>query len=74
MFLIFLISELSRLLSTAQNEDRRDMIKRAMQVLDGHEKALSGSADKYNIQTINPNIHASVYLASNVSSIQCMLR
>lgn len=60
--------ELSRLLSTAQNEDRRDMIKRAMQVLDGHEKALSGSTDKYNIQAINPNIHASVYLASSVSN------
>ena len=58
-----LISELSRLLSTAKDKDRKDLIMKAIQSLEDKEM----SNEQYRlIHSISPSAHASLFMAENV--------
>jgi hypothetical protein len=59
--------ELARLLATATDEDRREVIRKAMSALDTHERTVS--PDRFN-HALNPSVHASVYLGHNVSQVE----
>lgn len=62
--------ELARLLSTAKDEDRKDVIRKAMSALDTHETAISTEhSDRFNMHALNPSIHASIYMGQNVSFV-----
>lgn len=61
---IYCLLELSRLLATAKDEDRKEMIRRAMHALDDHEEGFGGS-EKFSPHTVSPNVHASVYNNNN---------
>ncbi len=61
--------ELSRLLSTAKDEDRKEVIRKAMSALDTVESAItSEKADRFNVHALNPSIHASIYMGQSVSN------
>ena len=69
---ILLCLELSRLLSTATDEDRKEVIRKAMSALDGHEKSFT-KPDKFNVHALNPSVHASVFLGQTVSIVTSFL-
>jgi len=55
--------ELSRLLSTAEDKDRKDLILKAIQSLDDNEM----SNEQYRlIHNISPSAHASLFMSENV--------
>lgn len=64
-FIILFQIELSRLLSTAKDEDRKNLIRQAMNTLDGHEKTLEETQDKFNIN-LSPSVHASLRSGQSV--------
>jgi len=63
--------ELSRLLSTATDEDRKEVIRKAMSALDGHEKSFT-KPDKFNVHALNPSVHASVFLGQTMPYMESM--
>jgi hypothetical protein len=55
--------ELSRLLSTAEDKDRKDLILKAIQSLDDNDM----SNEQYRlIHSISPSAHASLFMSENV--------
>lgn len=57
--------ELTRLLSTAKDQNRQDLILKAIHALDEQETAVE-SRVKPNFMGMNPSIHASLFLGENV--------
>eukprot|EP01031_Cornospumella_fuschlensis_P039027 gene39027-47480_t len=62
--------ELQRLLSTAQDEERKEYIRKALSALETHEQSLSGKLDRANPHHLNPAIHASVFLNHGLPIIE----
>lgn len=75
-FLFFCTVELNRLLSTAKDEDRISMIKKAINALDVTESDSddgepkndknSNSKDKF-FHTLHPSIHSSIFESETVN-------
>ena len=64
----YLWTELSRLLKTAKDEDRKELIRKAITALDSSEGTAGVDHDKFNVH-MNPSIHASIYGSQNVSEM-----
>eukprot|EP01039_Chlorochromonas_danica_P001872 gene1872-2049_t len=62
--------ELSRLLGTAKDEERKDLIRQALQSLDSHEKGFSNGSEKVNPHHLNPSIHASVFVNNGLPTVE----
>jgi hypothetical protein len=65
--IVLLLIELARLLSTATDEDRKEVIRKAMSALDSHERVID-KPDKFNVQ-VNPTIQASLIHGNSVSTL-----
>eukprot|EP00598_Pedospumella_elongata_P015482 CAMPEP_0185006864 /NCGR_PEP_ID=MMETSP1098-20130426/85722_1 /TAXON_ID=89044 /ORGANISM="Spumella elongata, Strain CCAP 955/1" /LENGTH=124 /DNA_ID=CAMNT_0027535105 /DNA_START=112 /DNA_END=483 /DNA_ORIENTATION=+ len=61
--------ELTRLLSTAKDQNRQDLILKAIHALDEQETAVE-SRVKPNFMGMNPSIHASLFLGENMPALE----
>ena len=66
-FNIIVYTELTRLLSTAKDQNRQDLILKAIHALDEQETATEEHASKLNFHGMSPSMHASLFLGENVS-------
>jgi hypothetical protein len=66
-WLIYILIELARLLSTAKDQNRQDLILKAIHALDEQEVVEEGTAaQKLNFHGMSPSMHASLFLGENV--------